>query len=152
MKDDAESGDGKRPGDKNLRRLIGRVVGFFFSVDRRVYIVAAVAYAVLIFYIIATPSPPSPPGEQAIPNLDKIIHGGMFFVLGALAAMSRWKKPVLPISLAAIYGVFCEAYQLSVPARSFSFPDMGANIAGVLLGGVLVVSFKKLFVELLQQR
>ena len=67
---------------------------------------------------------------------DKLVHGGLFAVLGALAARSwlqpgqRWRVAVALLLLGAI----TEALQAVIPGRSASLGDWAADAAGLALG------------------
>ena len=81
--------------------------------------------------------PPSPPG---LPGLDKVVHVGLYGVLGALLrwAAGPWaaRRAALGLPAAgALYGLLLEGLQpwLGGAGRAFSWGDAAANLAGVAL-------------------
>ena len=79
--------------------------------------------------------PPSPPG---LPGIDKVVHVGLYGVLGALLrwAAGAWgaRRAALALPAAgALYGLLLELLQpwLGGAGRAFSWGDAAANLAGV---------------------
>lgn len=76
-----------------------------------------------------------------IPNLDKLVHAGIFglhsfllvFYLGA-KGKERWLVAFL---LAALYGAGMEFYQESFTTREFEWNDIIADTAGALIGSLI---------------
>lgn len=74
-----------------------------------------------------------------VPVNDKVIHVGLYGVLGVLLARGRtrsggtWPHAVF-VLLGALYGVADELHQGFVPGRSVSLFDWFADVTGVLLG------------------
>lgn len=74
-----------------------------------------------------------------VPINDKVIHLGLYGVLGALLARARvrsgvtWHHAVF-VLLGALYGITDELHQAFVPGRSVSMFDWFADVTGVLLG------------------
>jgi VanZ family protein len=81
-----------------------------------------------------------PPPATQVPGMDKVVHVGMYGVLGALLRWAAEGSPTwakgwtLPLAGAA-YGLLMEGCQLwfSGGRRSFSWADALANLAGVMI-------------------
>jgi VanZ family protein len=103
------------------------------TTDRRAtYAFAAVA--VLSLVVLFSPRAPS---ESTIPNLDKVVHAGLFLLLCATA---WWRfaghRAVLPLVL--LYGALSEVIQsVGLATRDGDVRDFTADAAGALLGWVL---------------
>ena len=88
-----------------------------------------------IFVLSSVASPPELPGR----NLDKVVHGFMYAVLGALlvrALAGGWDRPVtlrmalVAVLLATLYGVTDEIHQAFVPPRQSDPIDLLADSLG----------------------
>jgi VanZ family protein len=80
---------------------------------------------------------PRTPSEQSIPNLDKVVHAGVFL---ALAATTRWRfgPAVAGLVLVAAYAVTSELIQWQWLAhRDGDVRDAVADLAGAVLGWLL---------------
>ncbi len=107
---------------------------------------AALAWAVLIGFLSSRP-PAAILSEN--PGLDKPVHVLVFGVLGilVLAAVSRtglrsrWQAVLLATLLVAASGLADEAYQLTVPLRTFSLWDWLADAVGGGLGAGVAMLF-----------
>ncbi len=86
---------------------------------------------------------------QAVPrvvtfaNNDKLIHFGLYAILGSLLAWGRYLHPgplghTLPILGGFAYGAVDELHQRWVPYRNPSWADWVADVSGVLVGYALV--------------
>lgn len=65
------------------------------------------------------------------PGFDKVIHTGLFTVMGALAqTVAPWVTLVLTVPLA----IAMELVQKRLPHRTFDRVDLFANVLGVLIG------------------
>lgn len=79
-----------------------------------------------------------------LPVNDKVIHVGLYGVLGATLAWGKihsrigWPHGVL-VALGALYGVTDEWHQAFVPGRAVSFFDWIADVTGVVLGYSVVL-------------
>jgi VanZ family protein len=86
------------------------------------------------------------------PPADMVGHFAMFLVLGAIIALragltdfflgrrvARWTKGgwIAP-TIGVIYAILNEVQQIFIPNRSFSYGDIVANVAGLLVGFWLV--------------
>ena len=79
------------------------------------------------------------------PNVDKVYHAGYYCVLAVLWAYSARKNWIIAAGCLFMFfsGVLIESVQYYLPARSFSFADIMANIFGLVLGSSVLVSIKK---------
>ena len=68
---------------------------------------------------------------------DKVVHGGVFFVLSALLALATG-RPLLAALLATLYGASDELHQLLVPGRQADLLDLLADGVGSALGALSV--------------
>jgi len=106
---------------------------------RAVLLLAAVAWAILIFYLSSQPGIDAP---MLFPGQDKLFHLVVFgilgfFVMGSLpAAPDGYRQRQLWwVALAVmLYGVSDEFHQHFVPGRSVEFFDVVADALGGLLG------------------
>lgn len=115
------------------------------------YLVPAVLYCGVIFWLSATPDPGEPPFE--FPGMDKVIHMTVYAGLAALVSVGlRRSNPGLglrpqffiPVIFAALYGLSDEIHQIYVPLRSFDVLDLVANTAGALAAqGVLFAVWRR---------
>lgn len=96
----------------------------------------ALAFAVLLGCLI--PSAWLPP----LPN-DKLMHFLAFGVLCLLAGQMAHGGLELLLCMIGLLlaGLAIECLQNLVPGRKFCWRDMGANTAGILTGGVVLVFF-----------
>ena len=104
----------------------------------RVRRAACAVHLALIAVLSLAPAwlfPPSPPG---LPGIDKVVHVGLYGVLGALLrwAAGAWgeRRAALALPAAgALYGLLLELLQpwLGGAGRAFSWGDAAANLAGV---------------------
>ena len=93
-------------------------------------------WAAVLFLLSAVPLT----GEVSwFPVNDKVIHVGLYGVLGITLARARvhsgvtWPH-VAFVMLGALYGITDEWHQAFVPGRSVSLLDWIADVTGVLLG------------------
>ena len=99
------------------------------------------AYVGLITAISLVPAGLFPPSLPQLPGMDKVVHLGMYGVLGMLmrwvaAGSLTWERRwALPLA-GAVYGLLLEGAQqaLAGSGRAFSWGDAAANLAGVGLG------------------
>jgi VanZ family protein len=99
----------------------------------------AAFWAVVLFFLSET-QPDSDLAWLAIN--DKVIHLGLYFVLGGTLSWGGWKAswnfPVLLLLLGVAYGVLDEWHQSFVPGRDPSLGDVLADTAGVILGFFII--------------
>ncbi|MDB4979735.1 MAG: hypothetical protein JWM82_487 [Myxococcales bacterium] len=100
-------------------------------------------WCAVIFGLSSIPGTKIP--TVSIPQFDKLVHGGLYLVLGALAArafsattsLSAGRVIVAACLFAAAYGVTDELHQLFTPRRSSDVLDALADTAGGLCGAWL---------------
>ena len=68
-------------------------------------------------------------------------HVYAFLLLSSLALISYFKKLKLIILYLIIISIILELLHLIIPNRSFQFPDLFGNIAGVLLSIFILILF-----------
>ena len=99
----------------------------------------AAFWAVVLFMLSETQ--PDPDSVWLAIN-DKVIHLGLYFVLGGALSWggwkARWNSPILLLFLGGAYGVLDEWHQSFVPGRDPSLGDVLADAAGVILGFFLI--------------
>ena len=86
-------------------------------------------FFIFITYKFLTPSPDT--GIET-PNLDKIAHFGIFWILTSLAYFSYKINTKLQILIWTLYGLAIEFLQGLTPTRSPEFLDFIADMIGVL--------------------
>ena len=88
-----------------------------------------------------------------IPFLDKIVHFGMYLILGALVTFESrrittyyYKYIVKILIICVLYGIFIEVVQYFLPWRGFEFADMIADGLGAAAGiyGIKCLIFDKI--------
>lgn len=101
------------------------------------YVLPALLYAALIFFLSAQSSLPGP----RIVGFDKVEHLGAYAVLGLLIAralmaygVARRKAAVLALVLGFLYGVSDEYHQSFVPGRTADWRDAMADLLGSSIG------------------
>ena len=109
----------------------------------------ALLWSLLIFWLSAIPGDALPrmPGWW---NADKLIHGGVYAVLGALCwngargTLPRVRGPVHQVIaaglIATLYGISDEMHQSFTPRRSPDAFDVIADAIGGLLGALVCVA------------
>lgn len=104
---------------------------------------------VIILILIAIWMPGSSVPQVGIPNVDKLVHFGMFFVLTAVYyleyLMRNQKLPVWYYVVACIF-VFAgltEFMQLFAVERSMDLLDLSADTTGIFVASLLWVAFVK---------
>jgi VanZ family protein len=115
-------------------------------------VLPALVWTLALFFGGGGPPPPEGPGELiGIPS-DKLLHAIAFLVLALLTARAvRYELPgqgrgarvALAVGLAVATGVLLEVYQLALPDRSAEVADAVADAIGALLGGAVLVAFRR---------
>lgn len=109
------------------------------------YYFAPIFWAALIFWNSSRSNIHLP--NYFFQNFDKVIHGGIYFILGYLVtrALSRGHfenltviKVGLSILLATLYGLSDEFHQLFVPGRSMDYFDFLADVVGIIIAQVVI--------------
>jgi len=114
------------------------------SVLRAASLVAAVAWAGVLYYLSDQPSLHIPP---LFPGQDKLFHAAVYAVLGVFVSgallPAQYSGDPRRVRLAAVlvtgYGILDEFHQSFVPGRSADFFDVVADASGGLLGIVAVL-------------
>ncbi len=75
-----------------------------------------------------------------IPYMDKIVHFGIFGVLGFLITYEKRRADWLTLALCAGFGIAIEIIQSFLPWRSFEVADMVADTLGAA-AGILVAKY-----------
>ena len=91
-------------------------------------------WAALILVLTSVPGSSVPDGPA---GLDKVVHFGLYAVLGALAtrALLERTRPAPPALLRLLLAIACfaladEAHQQLIPGRSLDALDIMADVAG----------------------
>ena len=110
----------------------------------------AVAWGAVIFAASSVPSTKIP--SLLLLSYDKLIHGGIFFVLGILvyrairplgaapgdATAFNLGRMMLSVGIVILYGASDEVHQAWVPGRSVDILDLSADAVGGLLAAVVL--------------
>jgi VanZ family protein len=102
-------------------------------VDRR----ATAAFVAVVLLSLVVLFSPRAPSESTIPDLDKLVHTGLFLLL---AATTWWRFAAHRLGLVAVlaYGALSEVIQSVVlSSRDGDVRDFSADAAGALLGWLL---------------
>lgn len=112
--------------------------------DRPRRILLVLGYALVVFVASVMPTPGgslTPAGPLSLVGLDKWLHGVGYAGLGfglALATGARRPDEIrTAVVVTGLYGAGIELVQALLPYRTFSVADMGANVFGAVLGGLL---------------
>ncbi len=112
----------------------------------------AIGWAILIFVLSVLPGRKLPKVGLNWIEFDKVAHFGVYFLLAVAIGWSLKRGRILKagqvvwiILICTGYGVLLEVFQHSfLSDRYFELPDMVANAAGSILGGLFVYFlFKK---------
>ncbi|MCO5168938.1 MAG: VanZ family protein [Planctomycetes bacterium] len=102
----------------------------------------AAGWAALIFVASSIPRGAGVPLPGA--GTDKVVHAGVFAVLGALLALAlraeglrRWRAAGAAALLGLAYGALDEVHQAFTPGRSMDAEDVVADAAGAALGALV---------------
>jgi VanZ family protein len=104
----------------------------------------AAAWALVIFVLSSIPGTAFPASKLF--SYDKLLHAGVYAVLGAFCFMAvpRWwsqKTSVLVViagAMATLYGFTDEFHQLFVPGRSSDLRDVLADCVGGFAGAAMM--------------
>jgi VanZ family protein len=115
---------------------------------RNLFLLCALGWAAVIFYLSHLPGVDVPP---LFFGKDKLLHASVFGILGflTLGAMKttvdgyRVFQPWLAVVLVIVYGVLDEFHQHFVPGRSPDIYDVMADAVGGMLGVWLSYRFIK---------
>lgn len=101
----------------------------------------ALAWATILFLLSELRSVPR---VVTFANNDKLIHFGMYAVLGGLLAWGQHGQPIgrghaAPLAAGYFYGAVDELHQRFVPYRMPSWGDWTADVFGVSVGYTVVL-------------
>lgn len=94
----------------------------------------------LIMLLATTMKPSDEMPKFEILYFDKIVHFGIFGVLGFLITYEKRRADLLTLALCAGFGAAIEVVQSFLPWRSFEWADMLADTLGAL-AGILVAKY-----------
>ena len=102
-------------------------------------------WAALVLVATSIPGGSVPDGPA---GADKLVHFGLYAVLGALAARARLQElrgPVIPgmalvLVAVALFAVVDEAHQQLIPGRSADARDVAADVAGAAVAIALTAA------------
>ena len=102
----------------------------------------AVTWAVVLFLLSAWSNPTMP---YLFEGSDKVVHAGLYSVLGLCLGFGRVRSPAPPahlvlILVGALYGATDEWHQVFVRGRSPDWSDWIADVVGVVCGYLLILS------------
>lgn len=108
------------------------------------YLGAAICWAATIYYLSSLPGPDVP---RFVTGYDKLLHAGVFGILGilmtgAVTAAQRGCRTWpfwFVVTVVALYGTLDELHQSFVPGRSADILDVLADSTGGLLGAWFMV-------------
>jgi VanZ family protein len=103
----------------------------------------ALIWAAVLFGLSSIPGTKLP--NIPAPNIDKVVHAGVYVVLGMLclrglrrtSPLTGARAVILATCLAALYGVSDELHQFFTPNRSPDWHDAAADAAGGLVGALV---------------
>lgn len=91
------------------------------------------AWAALLFALSSLPGGRVPTSPLSFPGDDKVVHAGVYAVLGGLLRVATGRTGAA-VTLAAAYGASDEFHQSFVPGRDADVLDWLADVAGAVLG------------------
>ncbi|MBI5118835.1 VanZ family protein [Candidatus Poribacteria bacterium] len=109
------------------------------------FLVATIAYCVLLFYLSSVPSFPL---SEPFKHFDKLVHFCLFGGLSATiaAGLRRARREyayttlfALPVGFSVLYGLSDEIHQLFVPNRTFTAADLIADALGAIAAAALML-------------
>jgi VanZ family protein len=108
----------------------------------------SIAWAAFLFVMSSIPGQALPPLNGSFLGIDsdKLIHGGVYAVLGALVwrsvrrtwRIAPFRAALVAAAAAALYGVTDEVHQIFTPRRSPDWHDALADAVGGLAGALLI--------------
>ena len=110
---------------------------------RRLSLLLAFAWMALLFYLSHQPSLETP---MLFPLQDKVLHAGVYAVLGLLLLTAQprqaqgynWRQVGISTLIASLYGLSDEIHQYFVPGRSTEVLDWVADTLGALMAASLL--------------
>ena len=108
---------------------------------------AALVWGLFLFGLTSYPSPPSVPILSGIPDIDKIVHFGLYGVEAFLLYFAiRWPgradvfslgRVLTVVGAIAVWGILDETHQFWIPGRSMEGADVVGDVSGAIVGAVL---------------
>jgi VanZ family protein len=96
-----------------------------------------------IFLLSAAPAPEVAGSVLGVPGLDKLLHAAEYALLGFLLMLGLRRAgveaPYAAVTVGIAYAASDELHQAFVPGRTADPLDALADVAGVLLGVLLVL-------------
>ncbi len=112
-----------------------------------------IIWAIIIFILCAIPGDTLPTTPLInIPYFDKLVHFGMFFILGIFTIselnfqtrLKKWEIAVITILVAALYGGAIELLQQNFFVyRSGDYADFIADVLGAVAAVIVFAPLKK---------
>lgn len=117
------------------------------------YWIIVVGYIYLIIFFSSISASAIPKFVQRIPYFDKLFHFLLYAGLGFLLTLAMFNSretedegkyiPFLAVITGIVISSFDESYQLYIPGRTSSVFDIAADLAGVLLGLIIFVIYRR---------
>lgn len=117
------------------------------------YLLRNVIWCLFVFIVCAVPGDSIPDTSFNIPYLDKLVHFGLFFVMGILlyaelryqTDLSSFKVSMITVFIVACYGGFIELMQhYFFKGRSGDYWDFAADVIGGIAAVALYSALKKI--------
>jgi len=110
-----------------------------------------IIWAGVIFFLCAIPSDSIPDPKLNIPQLDKVVHFGMFFIMAIfLCSELRYQTRLSPqavysiaIGFSFVYGGLIEILQFNYFHRGGEWWDLVADVLGAVVGCLLYPTAKR---------
>ena len=111
-----------------------------------------IIWALVIFLLCTMPTNTLPTSPYSIPHIDKLVHGGMFFIMALFLCSELnyqtkckpWFIYLLTMFFCVLYGGVIEVLQSHVFHRSGDWWDWGADALGALWGCLLYPVVRKM--------
>jgi VanZ family protein len=116
---------------------------------RHVPLVAALAWAAILFTVSSFPYPPGTSGGEW---KSQLAHTGEYAILGALILIAlRRYRPSTPLAaialtawaMATLYGMSDEFHQSFVPNRDANWLDVGFDTMGAAVGIAIAIALQR---------
>lgn len=107
--------------------------------DRSQWVFVAVLAAGILVASVVPGGGASALGPLGVVGLDKWLHAIGYATLAGAVTVA-YGRVTVGVGAAVAYGVFIEFVQLGVPSRSGSVLDALANLAGAVVGALLVAA------------
>ena len=113
------------------------------------FLALTAAYCAFIYYLSSIPSFPVPP---PFIFFDKVVHFGLYGLLGAVVASglhraghgySAIMRVAIPTAFCFLYGLSDETHQLFVSNRTFDLGDLAADSFGAATAAILLLYVRR---------